>query len=96
MHIMYIILLAGFGSLLLRQWLINRKPTLTGVATVVSRRTELARRPTRSQGYNYLVTFRLRDGDEIELYTAQEEYKQLKEGLTGQLTWHHQNFCDFT
>ncbi len=91
-----IFMAAAYVFILLRQWLINRKPTLTGEATVISRRAELARQPTRGQGYNYLVTFRLADGEEIELYTAESEYKQLKEGLTGQLTWHTQNFCDFT
>lgn len=48
-----------------------------------------------TQGWNYLVTFRLSDGDEIELYVSQEEFKLLKEGLTGQLTWHKDTLSSF-
>lgn len=47
------------------------------------------------QNWNYLVTFRLADGEEIELYTGQNEYRQLKEGLAGQLSWHRDNFVSF-
>lgn len=41
------------------------------------------------------MTFRLADGEEIELYTGQNEYRQLKEGLAGQLSWHRDNFVSF-
>ena len=74
---------------------------LTGPATVVSRRAEPARHPGRMQlgvessTWNYLVTFRLADGEELELYVFENEFKHLKEGLTGRLTWHKDTLTEF-
>ncbi len=96
MAIVLCITLAAFGALLTLQWWENSKPALTGSATVISRRVEAAKWPTHRHNYNFFVTFALSDGDEIELYTSEEEYKQLTEGLTGMLTWQSKNFCDFT
>ncbi len=89
-------LIFGFGALLALQWFENSKPTLTGEATVVSRRLEVSKRPTHRQGYNYLITFRLSDGEEIELDASPEEYKQLTEGRAGTLTWQSSHFRGFT
>jgi hypothetical protein len=41
------------------------------------------------------VTFTLSDGEEIELYTGEAEYKALKDGTTGQLTWQGRKFREF-
>lgn len=76
----------------------GRGHTLTGPATVASRRVEHARFSGgryNGQNWNYLVTFRLSDGEELELYTGKSEYRQLKEGLCGQLVWHKENFISF-
>ena len=82
----------------------DRGPTLTGPATVKSRRVEQGsyqgKAPTRYQGntrgnWNYFVTFTLSDGEEIELYAGEGEYKALKEGTSGQLTWQGKKFREF-
>lgn len=70
--------------------------TLTGPAKVVSRRVRVGQFAARgSSGWNYLVTFRLADGEEIELYAFEHEYNALKEGLTGQLTWFGDSLSSF-
>lgn len=90
--------LAAFVFLVLRT---TGGKVLTGPATVVSRRADPAKYPGRMQPgvksatWNYLVTFRLADGEEIELYVFEEQFKMLKEGLTGQLTWCRDTFSDF-
>jgi hypothetical protein len=66
----------------------NRKQELTGPAAVVSKRLKLAQAGGWwSENWNRLVTFRLSDGNELELYVTQAEYEELTEGLSGQLTW---------
>lgn len=62
--------------------------TLTGTATVVSRRLEVSKLGSKwADNYNRLITFRLNDGSEMELYVSKEAYAVLKDGETGQLTW---------
>lgn len=77
---------------------------LTGRATVVSKRVQEGnyrnvRRNAKTwyvnSAWNYLVTFRLSDGEEIELHTFDMEYHALEEGMTGQLTWHKENMSSF-
>lgn len=77
---------------------------LTGPATVVSKRVQqgnyhASRRNAKSlyvrSSWNYLVTFRLSDGEEIELHTFEEEFQRLEEGMHGQLRWHKNNMTDF-
>ena len=70
--------------------------TLTGPAIVISRRVELAKVASRhANNWNYLVTFRLSDGEELELYVFEQDYGKLTEGLTGQLTWCRENLSSF-
>ncbi len=72
-------------------WFYTRGDALTGRAVVISRRVGVAKyvaRSTSGNGWNYLVTFRFSDGDELELYVSPEEYKQLEEGTSGTLVWH--------
>ena len=77
---------------------------LTGRATVVSKRVaegnyRNAQRNAKTwyvgSQWNYLVTFRLSDGEEMELHTFENEYRLLKEGMSGQLSWHKQNMTGF-
>lgn len=79
-------------------------PVLTGSATVVSKRVTEADYRTRSRnaktwyvnsGWNYLVTFRLSDGELLELYTFENDYHRLEAGMMGQLTWHKDSMSRF-
>lgn len=98
---LFLMLAVPFAAFLFMAWRTTGGKVLTGPAKVVSRRVEVAKYPGRMQlgvettGWNYLVTFRLSDGEEIELYVFENEYKALKEGLTGQLTWHKNNLSHF-
>lgn len=76
----------------------------TGRSTVVSKRVaegnyRNAQRNAKTwyvgSQWNYPVTFRLSDGEEMELHTFENEYRLLKEGMTGQLSWHKQNMTGF-
>lgn len=67
----------------------------TDTAAVKSRRMTTARFPTPESTWNYLVTFTLSDGSEVELHTLEVQYKELTEGQTGQLTWEGENFLSF-
>ena len=61
---------------------------LTGTATVVSRRLELSSMGSKwADNYNRLMTFRLSDGSELELYVSKEAYTVLQDGETGFLVW---------
>lgn len=68
-----------------------QEPERSAKAEVISRRVQSGN-PIRSGrsagfGYTFLVTFRLEDGTELELYSYDHEYGALKEGMTGTLTW---------
>jgi hypothetical protein len=67
----------------------------TSPATVKSHRMEMARVPTPESTWNWLVTFTLADGKEVELYTLEDQYKELKDGQSGALTWEGENFVNF-
>lgn len=61
---------------------------LSGTATVVSRRLELSSMGSKwADNYNRLMTFRLSDGSELELYVSKEAYTVLQDGETGLLVW---------
>ena len=61
---------------------------MMGTATVVSRRLELSSMGGKwADNYNRLMTFRLSDGSELELYVSKEAYTILQDGETGQLVW---------
>ena len=77
----------GFAAVLIFHFLTQGR-TLTGTATVVSRRLELSSLGSKwADNYNRLITFRLSDGSELELYVSKEAYEVLQEGETGQLVW---------
>ena len=102
------ILLFSFLYIFYQRWVYRDKddkgPALTGPATVKSHRVEQGnyqgKAPTGYQGnthgnWNYLVTFTLSDGEEIELYVGEGEYKALEDGTLGQLTWQGKKFREF-
>ena len=88
------ILLFSFLYIFYQRWVYRDKddkvPQMTGPATVKSHRVEQgnyqSKAPTRYQGntrgnWNYFVTFTLGDGEEIELYVGEGEYKARKRAL---------------
>ena len=66
----------------------RRGPTLTGYATVLSRRVEYER------GYEYYVLISL-GGMEQECRVSEYRYAQLTEGTQGQLTYQGDTLVDF-
>ena len=77
-----------------KQWM-RRGKEETAADTVTSHRMEMARVPTPDSTWNYMVTFSLADGKEVELHTLEVQYKELTEGMTGTLTWEGENFLSF-
>ena len=67
----------------------------TAAATVKSHRMDLAHVPTPGSTWNYLVTFTLADGKEVELHTLESQFKELTDGKTGTLTWEGETFLAF-
>ena len=85
----------GFAAVLIFHFATQGR-TLTGTATVVSRRLELSSLGSKwADNYNRLITFRLKDGSEIELYTVREDYETITDGQTGQITWEKENLLHF-
>ena len=69
---------------------------MIGSATVVSRRMEVGQLGGKwADNYNRLITFRLSDGSELELYVTKEAYAVLQDGETGQLVWQGNQLCSF-
>ena len=69
---------------------------MMGTATVVSRRLELSSMGSKwADNYNRLMTFRLSDGSELELYVSKEAYAVLQDGETGQLVWQGDQLLSF-
>ena len=77
--------------------LLNRKSQMTAYATVVSHRLDLGIGGGMYGGdnWNRLITFRLKDGSEMELYTVREDYETLIDGQSGQITWEKENLLHF-
>lgn len=67
----------------------------TDSATVRSHRMTTARLPTPGSTWNYLVTFTLSDGSDVELHTLEVQYKALEAGQTGILTWEGETLLSF-
>lgn len=59
----------------------------TAEASVVSRRLTSARFPTPDNTWDRLVTFKLSDESQVELFTSEEQFQALSQGLQGMLTW---------
>ena len=102
------ILLLSFLYIFYQRWIYRDKddkgPELTGPATVKERRVDQGsyqgKAPTGYQGntrgnWNYLVTFTLSDGEELELYVSKEAYAVLQDGETGVLVWQEDQLVSF-
>ena len=77
----------------------TNEPERTAKAEVISRRVQSGN-PIRSGrsagfGYTFLITFRLENGSDLELYAYDHEYGALREGLAGTLTWKGPYFVRF-
>lgn len=95
-YLIYGMILLSPVVLLVRQHIINRAPTYTARAVILSRRVSPARVNGKySACWNYLVTFQLSDGETIELYCGEAEYQVLEEGLHGTLQWQNEDFREF-
>lgn len=74
----------------------DKGPELSGPATIKSHQViqgrYLGKAPSR---WNYMITFTLSDGEEIELYVTDDVFHSLKEGQSGLLTWQGKRFYHF-
>lgn len=60
----------------------------TSRAQVLSRRVDTCYSLEKTDSsWAYLVTFRLEDGQEIQLHVTESDYKKMKEGLSLSITW---------
>lgn len=60
----------------------------TSRAQVLSRRVDTCYSLEKTDSsWAYLVTFRLEDGQEIQLHATESDYKKMKEGLSLSITW---------
>lgn len=74
----------------------NLGPEQSGKATVLSRKVETCYALEKSDSsWGYFVTFRLEDGQELTLKTAEETYGTLKEGLSVTLRWQDDQLLSF-
>ncbi len=96
-QIVFTLALLGFpiGVLILTR-IFSRSREMTAPATVVSHRLELGiGGGMYGDNWNRLLTFRLSDGTELELYAIREDYEKLEDGISGQLTWQKENLLNF-
>ncbi len=74
-------------------------PQRTSHARLVNRQVvqKGSQRTGRSQGmgYNFLLTFRTDEGEQVELYSYDYEFGALREGDQGTLTWKGPYFQSF-
>lgn len=76
---------------------LNRcEPEQTSPATVASRTVRHNNSIYHEDPWQYVVTFRLNNGEEAELITTEEQYKTLREGTCGTLTWQENALISFT
>ena len=81
------LVIMGFIALLIFHFT-SQGREMMGTATVVSRRMEVGQMGGKwADNYNRLITFRLSDGSELELYVSKEAYDVLPDGETGLLVW---------
>lgn len=64
-------------------------------AAARSHRMTTARFPTPESTWNYLVTFVLSDGSEIELHATEAQYTAIKDGQEGLLAWEGETLLRF-
>lgn len=74
----------------------NRPKIVTGPATVEAHKVEHAKMGARwSSSWNYLILFRLSDGDTLELYATEAEYQTIEDGQAGTLFWDNNQLVEF-
>ena len=92
----FLLIALCFGFLLLQQQLINSAPEYTARAIVESHQTAPGRFHSRwSSGWNHFVTFRLADGDTVTLYTTEQEFCSLKDGMDITIVWQNENLLRY-
>lgn len=75
----------------------DMQPRLTVAATVLSKRTDIYRHRSASEGNTvYFVTFQVQSGDRIELHLSGRDFGLLQEGDRGSLTFRGREFIGFT
>lgn len=73
----------------------NCEPEQTSAATVVSRSVQHNNSIYHEAPWQYVVTFRLENGEEKALITAEDVFKALTEGNAGVLTWQEARLLSF-
>ena len=74
----------------------ERGPEQTASATVLSRKVDTCYSLEKSNSsWGYFVTFQLEDGQEIQLKTSENNYRQLKENLNVTITWQDDQLLSF-
>jgi len=74
----------------------EKGPEQTGTATVLSRKVDTCYSLEKSNSsWGYFVTFQLEDGQEIQLKTSENNYRQLKENLNVTITWQDDQLLSF-
>lgn len=73
----------------------NCEPEQTGPAAVVRRTVRHNNSIYHEAPWQYVVTFRLANGEEKELLTTEAVYASLKEGAEGTLTWQEDRLISF-
>lgn len=73
------------------------EPKQTASAVVVSRTVQRTNNITSFQEspWLYLITFRLENGEALELQVSEESYGTYKEGLSGTLIWQDETLVSF-
>lgn len=89
-------LILAFGGLLLMQHFTNKAPEYSARAIVDSHQTAPGRFHSRwSSGWNYFITFQLRDGDTVTLYTTEQDFRSLKDGTDVTIVWQNENLLHY-
>lgn len=74
------------------------EPEQTASATVLSRKVQRTNQVTNFQEspWEYLVTFRLENGQDLELRVSEDAYGALKEGIHCCIVWHSEELVSFS
>ena len=86
---------AALGNLKNAKRLNPDQPAQTSPATVLSRRVVRRNEMFENDPWAYLVSFRLENGEVLELDVGERMYGQLKEETSGTLTWRENRLLDF-
>ena len=73
----------------------NCAPEQTAPATLISRTVAHAHTMKHQSPYQYLLTFRLESGEELQLQTTEETYRVLEDNTSATLTWQEETLISF-